>query len=538
MIHLLSSSWRRAAPVIAGGILAAAVTFAVGPSAMADGPQTASPGTVQAGLGVKPVRAEIVILVDISMSMSSGYNDLYQGILDELPGALNALAKQEPQDRVAIIEFAMTARQIYDGPAAGNAVNRLPGGADEVGSNIGAAFQQAITTFKRDVPAQGIQAGGVVLLSDGELYAPGDGDYGSYDGPGWDQLPGELANLPVRVSGYGLQLPTDKTFDDQLPTALGKAFGTPPRVAKDTADLTSRLELLGQGLLDRQVAAAAEPDHGKGVRVSWSGLPGRGGRGPLNLTSAGQLDAEVTLTAATRRVPLYLTDLSVRSAGFSDAISGTVPASDRVLALSPGQSVTVPVHLSWRPRPSGISFNGNPQLAHGQLVLTGHVSSTYTQAIRHGFNDLAFSTGGLTGGVTALAATVPVFWNVLLLLVILAAILAILGLITFVRLRLRLGGTFTLTSVDDFSSVIPLSRWRWRRSVSTDDVIGIPGQMSVRGHLFGKEMKIRLRLKNRPVSELELAPGGRTMIAGIDIVHETGPERSRIGSRAGSSGGN
>ena len=154
-------------------------------------------------------------------------------------------------------------------------------------------------------------------------------------------------------------------------------------------------------------------------------------------------------------------------------------------------------------------------------MLVGHVFSSYTQTIRDDFNDKSFSTGGLIGANSApFTATIPVVLGLLLIIIILLLIALAVLAVLFVRFRMLLRGTFTLTSVDEVSNEIPLSRWRWRRSVGMEDVIGISGRMKVRGHLRGNGMKIGLRLENRPESELELAPGGRTMIAGIDIVHD------------------
>jgi Mg-chelatase subunit ChlD len=535
MIHLLSSksghrSLGQAAVAVAGVFLATGATFAVSPSALADGPSAASPSAVEAGLKVKPVRAEIVMLVDISFSMSATQNDLYPQIPGDLHGVLQTLAKQEPQDTVAVIEFSASPQQIYDGPPEANIANELPTNPADVGTDIGAAFNQAIGTLRRDVQLKGVQVGSVLLLSDGELYTPGGSDYVPYGVPGWSQLRTEMSRLPIKVTGYGLQLPTDTTYDNELPTALSEVFGSPANVAKNTTELTRDLEMPGQQLLDSEIASAAAQDSGKDVQVAWSGLPGSNGSGPLNLTSAGNMDAEVTLTATTRRVPLYLTGLSVESSGLSGSLSGTLPASDQM--LFPGRPVTLPVHLTWQPRPSGVSFRGKPQTKYGRLVLVGHVSSAYTPTIKNYFGDASFSAGGLAGTSSApFAAVTPVFWNLSFILIILAIILLILAIIAFFRLRMRLAGTFTLTSVDDSSGMIPLSEWRWRRFVSTDEVIGIRGRMTVRGHLFGKGMKIGLQLENRPESELELAPGGRTMIAGIDIVHDTNHHGVPTGSR-------
>ncbi len=522
MIHLFSSasrcrSLRRATAMIAVLFLAAGGAFAVSPSAAADGPPPASRSEVLAGLRVGPVRAEIVILVDISLSMSRSQNNLYSNVLAELPVLLSTLASQERQDTVVVIEFASAAatEQIYEGPPSTSATAALPPQAAEVGTNIGFAFQKAIEKLQQAPP--GIQAGGVLLLSDGQLYAPEDPGYGSYSDPGWSQLRTEAQHLPMKVTGYGLPLTTSQALISNVSAALGKVFGTPLVLAGNPSDLNSELGTFEQQLLNTEVTSAAAPDVGKGVRVSWSGLPAR----PLDMTSSGQMDVKVTLTATTQRVPLYLTGLSV-SAPRLPTMSGTLPASDQTLA--PGQSVTLPVHLTWRRGSGGLSLTSGRRTVQGQLVLAGHVYSTYTQTIKYSFNDTSFATGSLSGASSAqFPAITLVGWNLSFLPIILALALLLRAAFAFYRFRIRLSGTFTLSSVDDDANVIPLSRWRLRRSVRTDDVIGIPGRMIVRGNLFDKGMRIRLHLENRPSGELDLAPGGRTMIAGIDIVHDKNP---------------
>jgi Mg-chelatase subunit ChlD len=530
MIHLFNSrsknrGLRRAGAAIAGVLVAGGAMLTAGPAAMAaaaDGPPAASPNAVATALGISQPKAEIVILVDMSVSMGTAHNDLYSEIRSDLNTVLGTLAAQRPNDRVAIIEFAANAYQIYDGAPSTRALARLSTEADQGGTDIGAAFRLARQTLQNDVGLYGIRAGAMLLLSDGELYAPNDPGYASYGASGWGQLRASITGLSVNVTGYGLRLTSrsGQSYRDDLRTALQAVFGTPDNIAPSTTDLIGDLEALGQNLLDRQVASAVAQDSGKGVRVTWGGLPGVSGDRPLNLTSAGHMTVEVTLMATTRRVPLSLTRLSVESSGLSGAISGTLDPPDRTLA--PGQSITVPVHLTWQPKPSGVAFSGDPQTRHGQLVLVGRVYSTYTQTIRDGFNDKSFSTGGLIGASSApFAALTPIFLNLLLILFILVIIVVVLAALAFVRFRMLLSGSFTITSVDYDSGVIPLSRWRWRPFVGMEDVIGIPGRMTVRGHLRGMGMKIGLRLENRPDSELELAPGGRTMIAGIDIVHNT-----------------
>ena len=56
-------------------------------------------------LGVTHVPAEIVILVDVSLSMSSGDNNLFSTVRQDVLAYLGVLAQQEPQDLVGVILF-------------------------------------------------------------------------------------------------------------------------------------------------------------------------------------------------------------------------------------------------------------------------------------------------------------------------------------------------------------------------------------------------------------------------------------------------
>jgi hypothetical protein len=126
---------RRVTAAIAVGVVAAFGMLAIAPSAMADGPAAAKADTVAAALGVKPVRAEIAVLVDHSVSMSAGKNnDLYPGITSELPIILDTLARQQPQDTVVLIKFAASAQLVYDGAAKAGLAGMLPATATAGGN--------------------------------------------------------------------------------------------------------------------------------------------------------------------------------------------------------------------------------------------------------------------------------------------------------------------------------------------------------------------------------------------------------------------
>jgi hypothetical protein len=481
----------------------------------------AAPDAVAAGLGIKGIPTELVILVDISQSMAASRHGLYPQVQQELPLFMSALAKQEPQDTVGVVVFGAPAdtQTIYLGPPSGNVP--LPATANSDGTDFGAAFKQAVNILNQ-APAN-VQVGGVLLLSDGELYAPDDTEYGTYQAPGWQKLRSRVASMSIPVTGYGLPLTTDQKVISGLNQALGAVFGRRQLLTRYVGDLGAELGLAQQEVYDSKVTSAAQPDNGRGIHVTWSGLPGTGGAPPLSL-SAGQCTVWVKLTATTQRIPLNVDKLSVTSTGLPVTMTGKLPATDRV--LKPGQSITLPVHLRWDGAPTGSSLTGGSRSAQGRLELAGNVYSTYTEAIRGNYGYSTFSTGGLADATSSeFSATAATGVNVILWLVLLFAVataLAITG-----GMRARLDGSLRLTSVDEAGNTLPLPRLP-RATTRTYDLIGIPGWLTVWGSPFSRTMRITLRLDNRPQGRGSLRPGGRTMIAGIDVVHfDPGTEQRR-----------
>jgi von Willebrand factor type A domain len=485
---------------------AAARASSVTPSQAAD-PPPARAAAVEAGLGIKAVPAEIVFLIDLSDSMSQ--DGLYPHVQQDLPAYLETLAQQEPQDQVVVITFGRpgTAQVVYVGrptPDIG-----LPPVANEGSTDFGQAFALAIDQLSQ--PPAGTRVGGVVLMSDGELHAPTDRQYDTYQAPGWQALRARVKGLPIAVTGYSLPLTTNSAYIADQRMALSTVFSSLQTLPSGTVDLTAALSAAGQDVLDREVAAAAAPDSGRGVRITWSGLPGSGA--PLDLRSPGHLDVRVTITAITQRVPLYLTGLGVASPGLSFTVSGQLPPE---LMLAPGRSVTVPVHLTWQRVTSGHSLRGGSRTVSGQLVLTGAVDSTYAPTLVSAFADTSFSVGGLNGNrsgkFTAVVATTGVLVIVVIFLVVLAALVCV------ALFSIRLRGTLILTDVDYRSRTLRLGPWP-RTSARTADLIGIPGRITVRRSLFSRKMRLKLWLAGKPSGDVELKPGGRTMAVGIDIRH-------------------
>lgn len=483
----------------------------------------AGPATVAAALGANKIPAAIVVLVDISDSMSASENGLYPEVHTELPQFLAALARQDPQDQVAVIVFGNRndTRIIYPmGPPTPNIP--LPGDADSLGTDIGYAFQLALQQLS--VAHKNIQLGDVLLLSDGGMWAPNDPTYDGgrgYHAPGWATLRSHVQGLGIPVTGYGLPLTRNATDIDALGQALTVCFGEHQQMlSANFSDLTAQLNGTQDKIQSSRIAVGAAPDSGRGVQVTWQGPASSIGAGRLNLPS-GQADLSVRLTATTRRIPLHVRNLSVQVTGLpAGDITARISTAD--IALAPGRSVTLPVHLSWpQVTADSAAAAGGRRSWPVTLTLNGHVYSPFTNAIRKFYLDKSFTIGTLAGNtspgfVAVIPSSIGLFdWLLILLLAALA--LAAGGVLAGRRARLR--GVLIVSTVGDksYPFILPSRPWFSSR---IDDVLGIPGVIHVRGNPVNREMRVKLRDSKLPDGEDTLEPDGRTMISGLMITHE------------------
>jgi hypothetical protein len=517
-----------ATSVLAAVMALAGVTPAVaaGSSAGTGVPSQAPAAEVAKALGANEIPAALVVLVDISQSMSHG---LYQRVRQVVPRFVGALATQSPRDQVAVIAFgARRDTRVVQPLARPTRDINLPPTADSRGTDLGYAFQLALNVLGH---AEGMQEGGVLLLSDGKLNALHDSAYNGYGAPGWKALHKTLKGLSMQVTGYDLPLtdnPAD--FGDQY-AALGHVFGSDrQQIQPDLTNLGAQLrQAVSRGVIGRKVTARVQPDIGEGVRVAWN-VPGVAGSSPLNLRT-GSADGQVTLTATTTRVPLDVTGLSVSITGLPREVTATLPGNSGV--IRPHASVTLPVHLTWL-RASSADLGAGPPPWPGRLALSGQVGSTFSNAITNYYGDTNFHVGGLTGAASAALTTTysppsPIVIVLVILLLVLLVVLAV-GAYYFSLLD----GTLTLTTVDDVSLESLLLPARPQVKAGTESLIGIPGTITVRRRLLGNRMQVRLKLARFPEASGPLSDGGRTMLAGIDIVHDPDPvPRRRIRLPAG-----
>ena len=479
------------------------------PAAVAASPTP--PATVAARLGARHIPAEIVVLVDISASMTA--DGLYPQVQQVLPGFLSNLRRQDPQDRVAVVVFGAPGdtQTVYLGRPTARSIP-LPAKATSNLTDFGYAFQKALGILSQ-APAD-IKVGGVLLMSDGALNAPGDQRYATYSAPGWAKLHAMADGLGISVTGYGLPLTANQAYTQSVNTALAHVFTQRQTLTADLGDVGAQLDLASQQIMDSRIAAAAQPDSGHGVRVSWVDPPGRAGAPALDL-GAGQADIKVKLTSTTSRIPLSVGGLSVTVSGFPVSVSGRLPGGP--VQLEPGRSVTLPVHLSWQKTSGGMALLGGSRSVSGRLALTAQVTSPFAAAINGTFADPGFRVGGLTGEASASAlGAVPAqsplgIWALIVVLILAAAAV-------LVYRHARLQGCLVLKPPDQQPGHLYLPR-RMSMAWPTDELIRIPGQIAVRNSLSGKKMRVTLQLDGR-VSRDDVQPGGHRMIAGVDIIHE------------------
>jgi hypothetical protein len=491
-------------------VTTSALLGSVLPAAASVAPAPAS--AVAAALGADKIPAALVILVDTSESMAPPAG-LYPRVYEQLPKFLAALARQDPQDEVAVVQFAgkEATRTISPmGPPTPN-IPLLRNPAFTGGTDIGYAFQVALNDLAQDKNAQ---VGGIMLLSDGGISAPSDPVYdggAGYKAPGWAKLRQQVQGLGIPVTGYGLPLTTSQSEVSALNGALSACFGSQQfMLTSNFDDLSSQFATAQQKILNSRVAVAAAPDSGHGVKVSWGGTGASDGTVQLN-PSTGNAQLSVRFTATTRRVPLSVTGVSVTVTGFPEKISASiVPAA---VSLRPGQSETVPLRLTWPPLAGG-NFPSS-----GTISLRASVKSPDSNAIRNFYQDSSFTVGGLSGSVSSpYLASIPAPSHLFaLILTGLVVLLAAAGATFYVGARLS--GWLGLRAVGGSIPPVSLPGRPWHTFTVTG-LGGMDGRVTVWRTPFTREMHIKHSKFQK--KSFALRRDGRVMVAGIEISHHAG----------------
>jgi hypothetical protein len=180
----------------------------------------------------------------------------------------------------------------------------------------------------------------------------------------------------------------------------------------------------------------------------------------------------------------------------------------------------VPLRLTWRPLAAGT------QPWSGVIGLRASVKSPDTNAIRNFYQDASFAVGGLSGDVsTGYDASVPA--PSYLPATILIAVVVLLAAAGAVLYRgARLSGSLSLRAVGGGVPPVSLPR-RPRHAFTVTGPGGVNSTITIWRMPFSREM--RVKHSSFPADSYTLRPGGRVMVAGIEINHHAGyPDDSRI----------
>ncbi|MEU1684792.1 vWA domain-containing protein [Micromonospora sp. NPDC005707] len=358
---------------------------------------------VYAALDVNQLVADYVVLVDVSRSMRDGGR--YEQTKRGLRTFLAALA---PDDRVALVTFADSARVVHDGPAGrapDQLVAKLPRTADGQHTDIGAAIETSLRLLGRKGAAP---IATVLLLTDGRHDPPTGSAYPFEQGYSWNQLVRTARALrKTSLNAYAVPL-TGSTGAPLLARVLPGA-----RVLAPTS-----INRLGAQLEQPKAAARAAKarsvlgdDASHGVRVSWPADIGRIGAGRSRL--------EVRLTSTTTKIPLVVDRLVARSDRPEVRVS--VPAGP--VELPPGGTVTVPVTVDWDAGPRRVAPLARVT-GSATLTLQGEVGSPWADVLT-GELGAAFAPqmdGGSTRGALSAQRGSIVWWSLgAALMIVLAA---------------------------------------------------------------------------------------------------------------------
>ena len=466
-----------AGAVLAGVVLATAAGLGVSaPAGAADATRGAAPGSaigtmsspaascpqatryqVTQALAASKIRAEIVIIVDVSYSMDSRNNNLYGTVSSLVPALIDTLAKQEPQDLVAVITLGTRQNtQVVVNPGLPSSFTWVPPTApNSYWSDFGLAFHEAVGLFSD--PPKGTpppEVGDVLLLSDGQVSDPPQDDptYGGqapavFARPGWQDLRTAAHNLPLQVTGFELPLTRDKNLQASQEGTLKDVFPNVTQLqyrsdlATHPAQTIQEIQATTtEAVQNTKITKAVSSDNSAGVKVTWRNVPGRRGK-PIDVGGPGHADARVTVRARTQQVPLCLSGITVTSAGLPVPVMMRGVNLPTNVELAPGASKTWDVRLTWPRGPNGITWLV-PDTVPGHLVLGATVSSPFRSVISP--VDAGFSYGRvLGGGSPSFTATVPPTVTVAELLVILALLAG------FALWRTWLDGELVLATGDE-----------------------------------------------------------------------------------------
>ncbi|WP_131788134.1 vWA domain-containing protein, partial [Protofrankia symbiont of Coriaria ruscifolia] len=418
--------------------------------------------TVRAALHLDEIPADYVVLVDTSASMAAG------GLFGQVCGFLRSyVADLAPSDRFVLISFDVAPSVLYSGPAAGagSAVSRLPNTPTGERTDIGAAIKEAVNELARH-NASPVAA--VFLLTDGRHEPPPNSDFPAGDDNPWQAL-GNNARQQLdvtKVHGYGVALRDSDQARDGA-GQLKRALPTTTVLALPPDQLPAYLDHVKDDTRKHKAADVLAADVLDQITVSWE--PQLTDVDP----AASRLVTHVTLTSQTQRLPIELTDVSIASSDPEVRVDGTPPR----ITLPPGQSVTIPVTLTWRQHATGLVRRS--ETVTSELRLGATIDSPWQAVTDHDFG-LPLRLH-LAGESTSLRGSNHAGWSLpgLLLLTVLAAAVAGVAALGWVWRHPTLTGVLSAEWANGRTVQVQLSGRKMR--ISPQHRLSVPGTGSVRG---------------------------------------------------------
>jgi hypothetical protein len=327
----------------------------------AAGQPAATPEQVLRALGTDKVDADYVVMVDTSASMQQSH--LYPQVKRTLSGFLRAMS---PTDHLSLITFDEVPAIRYSkavGASADEAIAQLPKEATGGSTDIGSAIELALDELERPHAAP---VASVLMVTDGKHEPPTGSRYPSLDSPAWRLLKARGQRLQARqVSAFAVAL--GGRTDARL---LERAFATTRVLALPARQVGPYLDRLKQSTRIAKARGVIQPDLGAEVQVRW----------PASVSTLdlgrGAADLELTLHSTSRYLPLLVSDPSIEVSGLSMRTE-RLPAR---IELAPGQTRTIPLHLSWSP-PGGLHVPRRPEVRAGTLGLRARLDSPWSAVI-------------------------------------------------------------------------------------------------------------------------------------------------------------
>ena len=341
-------------------LLLLAIVMGAFPSHASAGSAPVTAQDVYKALKVDQVSGDYVVLVDTSASMKGAKYSAVKRALGRFLGVLS------PSDHLSLLTFDVTPTLRYSGNVGSHGariVNRLPAQPNGAYTDIGAAIQAGIAELSRP-GASDVQT--MALLTDGKHDPPAGSAYPTTSGSAWDKLRREAAKLPAQaLQAYAIALGANT--DAAL---LKEVFPQAIVVDLPTGQLPAYLDRIKESGRRMAAASIVHDDLKTQVAVEW----------PPSLKNLklkdGRARTHVVLTSRTKYLPLVVSGLNVTATGGSFKVAGL----PNQVGLGPGQSVAIPVTITWQTQ-KPFHIGKREVVESGVVSLSGDVTSPWNQVL-------------------------------------------------------------------------------------------------------------------------------------------------------------